>query len=74
MEGRRRICVLGIVAGLVVSAGVGVLGGAAQNGQPASAGTAIDLKAGLWDSVLHIATLLPETNVDTPELEKQRRS
>jgi hypothetical protein len=46
-------------------------GGAAQNGQPTGAGTAIDLKAGLWDSVLHISTILPETNVDTPELEKQ---
>ncbi len=46
-------------------------GGSAQNGQPTGAGTAIDLKAGLWDSVLHVSTILPETNVDTPELEKQ---
>jgi hypothetical protein len=56
--------------------GVGdATGGAAANGQAAGAaagaGTAIDLKAGLWDVVLHISTLLPETNVDTPELEKQ---
>jgi hypothetical protein len=49
-------------------------GGAAQNGQAgaaAGAGTGIDLKAGLWDVVLHISTLLPETEVDTPALEKQ---
>lgn len=84
MERRRRICVFAIAAGLVVCAGVGVpgaislagRGGVAQNGQvagagAAGAGTAIDLKAGLWDSVLHISTILPETNVDTPELEKQ---
>jgi hypothetical protein len=72
MEGHGRIFVSAMAAGLVVWSGFEAwAGGAAQNGQAAGAGTAIDLKAGLWDSLLHISTILPETNVDTPELEKQ---
>jgi hypothetical protein len=74
-------------AGFEVCAGARVSGGsllagrdgtsdAAANGQSVGAraaggGTAIDLKVGLWDTVLHISTILPVTEVDTPALEKQ---
>ncbi|HXM16310.1 MAG TPA: DUF3617 family protein, partial [Candidatus Eremiobacteraceae bacterium] len=61
-----------MAVGLVVWAGFEArVGGAAQNGQAAGGGTAIDLKPGLWDTVLHISTILPVTEVDTPALEKQ---
>jgi len=72
MEGRGRIFVFAMAVGLVVWAGFEArVGGAAQNGQAAGRGTAIDLKPGLWDTVLHISTILPVTEVDTPALEKQ---
>jgi|GEM_PF-2615792 hypothetical protein len=72
MEGRGRIFVFAMAVGLVVWAGFEArVGGAAQNGQAAGGGTAIDLKPGLWDTVLHISTILPVTEVDTPALEKQ---
>ena len=72
MEGRGRIFVFAMAVGLVVWAGFEArVGGAAQNGQAAGGGTAIDLKPRLWDTVLHISTILPVTEVDTPALEKQ---
>ena len=55
MEGRGRIFVFAMAVGLVVWDGFEArVGGAAQNGQAAGGGTAIDLKTGLWDTVLHI--------------------